>query len=187
MRNLLAFDLGASNGRAILGQFDGEKITMRELHRFENNYIEMNGVFYWDLPYLYNQLKQGFLAFKNANVGELDCFGIDTWGVDYGLLDKNDQLLSNPRSYRYAVDADMEAVWKTVDFPTLFARTGIATMNFNTVYQLYRRKLQDDPALANAQTLLFMPDLLGFFLTGEKKSEYTETTTSMLYNPTTKD
>ena len=133
MRNLLAFDLGASNGRAILGQFDGEKITMRELHRFENNYIEMNGVFYWDLPYLYNQLKQGFLAFKNANVGELDCFGIDTWGVDYGLLDKNDQLLSNPRSYRYAVDADMEAVWKTVDFPTLFARTGIATMNFNTV------------------------------------------------------
>ena len=171
MRNLLAFDLGASNGRAILGQFDGEKITMRELHRFENNYIEMNGVFYWDLPYLYNQLKQGLLAFKNANVGELDCIGIDTWGVDYGLLDKNGHLLSNPRSYRYAVDADMETVWKTVDFPTLFARTGIATMNFNTVYQLYRRKLQDDPALANAETLLFMPDLLGYFLTGEKKSE----------------
>ena len=187
MRNLLAFDLGASNGRAILGQFDGEKITMRELHRFENNYIEMNGVFYWDLPYLYNQLKQGLLAFKNANVGELDCIGIDTWGVDYGLLDKNGHLLSNPRSYRYALDADMEAVWKTVDFPTLFARTGIATMNFNTVYQLYRRKLQDDPALANAETLLFMPDLLGYFLTGEKKSEYTEATTSMLYNPTTKD
>ena len=96
MRNLLAFDLGASNGRAILGQFDGETITMRELHRFENNYIEMNGVFYWDLPYLYNQLKQGLLAFKNANVGELDCIGIDTWGVDYGLLDQNGQLLSNP-------------------------------------------------------------------------------------------
>ena len=187
MRNLLAFDLGASNGRAILGQFDGEKITMRELHRFENNYIEMNGVFYWDLPYLYNQLKQGFLAFKNANVGELDCFGIDTWGVDYGLLDKNDQLLSNPRSYRYAVDADMEAVWKTVDFPTLFARTGIATMNFNTVYQLYRRKRQHDPALDAAQTLLMLPDLLGFFLTGEAKTEYTNATTSMLYNPTTKD
>ena len=187
MRNLLAFDLGASNGRAILGQFDGEKITMRELHRFENNYIEMNGVFYWDLPYLYSQLKHGLLAFKNANVGELDCIGIDTWGVDYGLLDKNGHLLSNPRSYRYAVDADMEAVWKTVDFPTLFARTGIASMNFNTVYQLYRRKQQDDPALAAAETLLFMPDLLGYFLTGEKKSEYTEATTSMLYNPTTKD
>lgn len=187
MRNLLAFDLGASNGRAILGQFDGETITMCELHRFENNYIEMNGVFYWDLPYLYNQLKQGLLAFKNANVGELDCIGIDTWGVDYGLLDKNGQLLSNPRSYRYAVDEDMAEVWKTVDFPTLFARTGIATMNFNTVYQLYRRKRQHDPALDAAQTLLMLPDLLGFFLTGEAKTEYTNATTSMLYNPTTKD
>ena len=187
MRNLLAFDLGASNGRAILGQFDGEKLTMRELHRFENNYIEMNGVFYWDLPYLYNQLKQGLLAFKNANVGELDCIGIDTWGVDYGLLDQNGQLLSNPRSYRYAVDADMEEAWKIVDFKTLFARTGIATMNFNTVYQLYRRKRQHDPALDAAQTLLMLPDLLGFFLTGEAKTEYTNATTSMLYNPTTKD
>lgn len=187
MRNLLAFDLGASNGRAILGQFDGETITMRELHRFENNYIEMNGVFYWDLPYLYNQLKLGLLAFKNADVGELDCIGIDTWGVDYGLLDCNGQLLSNPRSYRYAVDEDMTEVWKTVDFPTLFARTGIATMNFNTVYQLYRRKRQQDPALEHAQTMLMLPDLLGFFLTGEKKTEYTNATTSMLYNPTTKD
>ncbi len=187
MKNLLAFDLGASNGRAILGQLDGDKLTMRELHRFENNYIEMNGVFYWDLPYLYNQLKQGLLAFKQADVGELDCFGIDTWGVDYGLLDKNGHLLSNPRAYRMAVDADMENVWKTVDFPTLFARTGIATLNFNTVYQLYRRKLEGDAALENAETLLMLPDLLGYFLTGEKKSEYTEVTTSMLYNPAAKD
>ena len=187
MRNLLAFDLGASNGRAILGQFDGEKLTMRELHRFENNYIEMNGVFYWDLPYLYNQLKLGLLAFRQANVGELDCFGIDTWGVDYGLLDKNGHLLSNPRAYRYSVDEDMEEVWKTVDFKTLFAHTGIATMNFNTVYQLCRRKREGDVALENAETMLFMPDLLGYFLTGEVKSEYTEATTSMLYNPTIKD
>ena len=187
MRNLLAFDLGASNGRAILGQFDGEKIVMRELHRFENNYIEMNGVFYWDLPYLYSQLKQGLLAFKQADVGDLDCFGIDTWGVDFGLLDRNDHLLSIPRAYRYAVDDDFRETWKVVDFPTLFARTGIANENFNTLYQLYRRKREGDVALENAETLLFMPDLLGFLLTGEKKSEYTEVTTGMIYNPTTKD
>ena len=187
MRNLLAFDLGASNGRAILGQFDGKRLTMRELHRFENNYIEMNGVFYWDLPYLYNQLKLGLLAFKQADVGELDCFGIDTWGVDYGLLDRNGHLLSNPRAYRYAVDADMEHVWQTMDFPALFARTGIATMNFNTVYQLARRRREGDAALENAETLLLMPDLLGYFLTGAIGSEYTNVTTSMLYNPTTKD
>ena len=186
MRNLLAFDLGASNGRAILGQFDGEKITMRELHRFENNYIELNGVFYWDLPYLYDQLKKGFLAFRQADVGELDCFGIDTWGVDYGLLDRNDQLLSNPRSYRLSLDTDMDAAHAVVPFPTLFARSGIAQANFNTLYQLYRRKREGDPALENAETMLLMPDLLGFFLTGEKKSEYTEVTTTMLYNPTTR-
>ena len=187
MKNLLAFDLGASNGRAILGQLENGKLTMRELHRFENNFIEMNGVFYWDLPYLYNQLKQGFLAFKQAGVGDLDCFGIDTWGVDYGLLDKNGHLLSNPRAYRYAVDEDFEEAFKVVDFPTLFARTGIANLNFNTIYQLYRRKRQNDVALDNAATMLLMPDLLGYFLTGEMKSEYTNVTTSMLYNPTERD
>ncbi len=187
MRNLLAFDLGASNGRAILGQLENGKLTMRELHRFENNFVEMNGVYYWDLPYLYNQLKQGLLAFKQANVGDLDCFGIDTWGVDYGLLDRNGHLLGNPRAYRYAVDADIDAVSETVDFSALFSRTGIAKMNFNTVYQLYRRKLQNDVALEQAQKLLMIPDLLGYFLTGEMKSEYTNVTTSMLYNPTAKD
>ena len=130
--NLLAFDLGASNGRAILGQFDGDKVEMKELHRFENHYIEMNGVFYWDLPYLYNQLKQGLLAFKNGGYGDLDCCGIDTWGVDYGLLDKNGHLLSNPRSYRMGVDEDMDRVWEIVPRNKLFERTGVASMNLNT-------------------------------------------------------
>lgn len=187
MKNLLAFDLGASNGRAILGQLENGKLTMRELHRFENNYVEMNGVYYWDLPYLFNQLKQGFHAFKQANVGKLDCFGIDTWGVDYGLLDKNGHLLGNPRAYRYSVDEDFQEAWKTVDFATLFARTGIANMNFNTVYQLYRRKRQGDVALEQAKTMLLMPDLLGYFLTGEMKTEYTNATTTMLYHPATHD
>jgi len=185
--NLLAFDLGASNGRAILGRFDGDKLEMRELHRFENNYVEMNGVFYWDLPYLYSQLKQGLLAFVREDIGDLDCFGIDTWGVDYGLLDKNGQLLSNPRSYRQAVDADMHRVWEKVPYETLFARTGIATLNLNTIYQLARRQAEGDPALENAETLLMLPDLLGYFLTGEKKNEYTNVTTSMLYSPIHKD
>jgi len=185
--NLIAFDLGASNGRAILGQFDGDKIEMTELHRFENNYIEMNGVFYWDLPYLYNQLKLGLLAFKNGGYGDLDCVGIDTWGVDYGLLDKNGHLLGNPRSYRMAVDEDMSRVWETVPHKTLFERTGIATMNFNTIYQLYRRKMEGDVALENAETMLLLPDLLGYFLTGEMKNEYTNVTTAMMYNPTAKD
>lgn len=187
MRNLLAFDLGASNGRAILGRLEDGRLTMEELHRFENNYIVRDGVSQWDLPYLLDHLKQGFAAFRDAGVGDLDCFGIDTWGVDYGLLDKNGRLLGNPRAYRCAVDEDMEAVWRTVDFPTQFRRTGIAALNFNTVYQLYRRKREGDRELAQAGTLLLLPDLLGYLLTGEAKSEYTNVTTTMLYDPTTKD
>lgn len=187
-RNLLAFDLGASNGRAILGQFDGEKITMTELHRFENNYIEMNGVYYWDTPYLYNQLKQGLLKFVQGGYGDLDSFGIDTWGVDFGLLDENGQLAGLPRSYRLGTQADIDAVKEKIPAQTLYARTGIdSTLAFNTLYQLYRRKRENDPALRIADTLLLTPDLLGYFLTGAKGTEYTIATTTQLYDPTAKD
>jgi len=187
-RNFIAFDLGASNGRAILGQFDGERVTMRELHRFENNYVEMNGVFYWDTPYLYNQLKAGLLAFKQGHYGDLDAFGIDTWGVDYGLLDKNGHLAGVPRSYRLGTQEDIDAVKAIIPGETLYARSGIDTnLTFNTLYQLYRRKREGDAALEIADTLLLTPDLLGYFLTGAKGTEYTIATTTQLYNPTTKD
>ena len=188
VKNYLAFDLGASNGRAILGQFDGEKITMTELHRFENNYIEMNGVYYWDTPNLYNQLKQGLLKFVQGGFGELDSFGIDTWGVDFGLLDKNGQLAGLPRSYRMGTQEDIDAAKAVIPAETLYSRTGIDTsLAFNTLYQLHRRKREGDPALEIADTLLLTPDLLGYFLTGEKGTEYTIATTTQLYNPTTRD
>ena len=188
MRNFLAFDLGASNGRAILGRFDGEKITMQELHRFENNIIEINGVYYWDTPYLYNQLKQGLLKFKQGNFGKLDAFGIDTWGVDFGLLDKNGHLIGLPRAYRNNTPEDVNVVKEKIPGETLYSRTGLdSNLTFNTVYQLYRRLREDDAALAGAETMLFTPDLLGYFLTGSKGTEYTIATTSALYNPTTAD
>ena len=188
MSNYLAFDLGASNGRAILGQFDGEKVVMKELHRFENNYVEMNGVFYWDLPYLYDNIKKGFLAFAKGGFGKLDAFGIDTWGVDFGLLDKNGQLLGLPRAYRMAVQEDVDAVKALIPGNVLYSRTGIDTkLSFNTIYQLYRRKREGDVALENAETMLLMPDLLGYFLTGKIGTEYTNATTTQLYSPVTKD
>lgn len=187
-RNMIAFDLGASNGRAILGRFDGEHLEMQELHRFENSYIEMNGVFYWDTPYLYRQLKEGLLAFRRGNFGELDSFGIDTWGVDYGLLDRNGHLLGIPRSYRLGVQADIDAVTGRIPAAELYARSGIdTTLTFNTLYQLYRRKREGDAALAAADKLLLTPDLLGYFLTGAVGTEYTIATTTQLYNPTTRD
>ncbi len=188
MRNMIAFDLGASNGRAILGQFDGERIRLKELHRFENNFIEMNGVFYWDLPYLYDQMKKGLLAFRRGGFGDLDSFGIDTWGVDYGLLDKNGHLLGLPRSYRMGVQADIDAVTARIPADELYRRSGIdTTLTFNTLYQLHRRQREDDAALAAADKLLLTPDLLGYFLSGEAATEYTIATTTQLYDPTARD
>ncbi|MEG1525618.1 MAG: rhamnulokinase family protein [Clostridia bacterium] len=179
---LLAFDLGASNGRAVLGEFNGERITLSELHRFENHMVNQNGLYYWDALELLRQMKTGFAAHKQRNAGKLDCFGIDTWGVDYGLLDHNGSLLGNPRCYRNSTKDDADAAHAIVPQRTLFDRTGISSMSFNTVYQLYHRVKERDGALSAAKTLLFMPDLFGYFLTGEKATEYSIATTSMLYD-----
>lgn len=186
-RNLLAFDLGASNGRAILGSFDGERLEMEELHRFETPCIDLNGILYWDAPAIFTHMKGALAKFAALDQGPLQGLGIDTWGVDYGLLDKNGNLLGLPRCYRDATDQDVEAVHRIVPQRTLFQRTGINAMNYNTAYQLYRRKREGDGALSAAKTLLFMPDLLGYFLTGEKATEYTIATTSMLYDGSRRD
>ena len=180
-KRLLAFDLGASNGRAVLGAFDGARLELTELHRFDNPMIEQNGLYYWDALGLYRNLKESFLKLKHEGQ-EADCFGIDTWGVDFGLIDHNGALLGNPRCYRNGTEAGMAAVHAIVPQETLFSRTGIASMPFNTVYQLFSRVQENDPALAHAKTLLFSPDLYGYFFTGEQKTEYTIATTSMLYD-----
>ena len=186
-RNLLAFDLGASNGRAILGRFDGERLEMEELHRFETPCMDLNGILYWDAPAIFTHMKGALAKFAALGQGPLHGLGIDTWGVDYGLLDKNGNLLGLPRCYRDATDQDVEAVHRIVPQRTLFQRTGINAMNYNTAYQLYRRKREGDGALSAAKTLLFMPDLLGYFLSGEKATEYTIATTSMLYDGSRRD
>ena len=180
-KRLLAFDLGASNGRAVLGAFDGARLELTEVHRFDNPMIEQNGLYYWDALGLYRNLKESFLKLKQEGT-EADCFGIDTWGVDFGLIDQNGALLGNPRCYRNGTEAGMANVHAVVPQKTLFSRTGIASMPFNTVYQLYSRVKERDPALENAKTLLFSPDLYAYFFTGEQKTEYTIATTSMLYD-----
>jgi len=181
---LLAFDLGASNGRAMLAKFDGERIALTELHRFENSFTQENDVHRWDARYLTDQLKLGFSACKRETGAGPDCFGIDTWGVDFGLLDEGGNLIENPRCYRDATDEEMRAAWNRVSKREIFERTGIAAMNFNTIYQLVRRVRDGDATINAAKTLLLMPDLLGYFLTGEKMSEYTNVTTTNLYGVT---
>ncbi len=180
---MLAFDLGASNGRAVLARFDGERLALAELHRFGNAPYEKNGLSHWNVNGLFHELKKGFHAYRQTVGGELASFGIDTWGVDYGLLGANGVLLGDPRAYRCASDAEMERAWERVDKRALFERTGIAAMNFNTAYQLYRRVLEIDAELHNAHTLLLMPDLLGYLFTGDRLTEYTNATTTNLYNP----
>lgn len=180
-KNLLAFDLGASNGRAVLGAFDGARIALNEIHRFDNPMVEQNGLYYWDALGLYRQMKEAFLRLKHEGIAA-DCFGVDTWGVDFGLIDRNGALLGNSRCYRNGTPEGMANVHAVVPQKTLFARTGIASMPFNTVYQLYARVQESDPALQQAETLLFSPDLYGYFFTGEKRTEYTIATTSMLYD-----
>ncbi|MEA4870109.1 MAG: rhamnulokinase family protein [Christensenella sp.] len=180
-KRLLAFDLGASNGRAVLGAFDGARVELSEVHRFDNPMVEQNGLYYWDALGLYRNLKESFLKLKHDGL-EADCFGIDTWGVDFGLIDKNGALLGNPRCYRNGTEAQMALVHGVVPQQALFSRTGIASMPFNTVYQLYARVQEADPALQHAETLLFSPDLYGYFFTGERQTEYTIATTSMLYD-----
>lgn len=128
------------------------------------------------------QLKMGFLACKAETGGQIDCFGIDTCGVDFGLLDETGALIENPRCYRDATDEEMLASWRIASRQEIFERTGIAAMNFNTIYQLVRRVRAGDQALKRAKTLLLMPDLLGYLLTGEKSSEYTNVTTTNLYS-----
>lgn len=179
---LLAFDLGASNGRAMLARFDGERIHLSELHRFENAFLADGAAHRWDVPNLMQQLRKGFFACKHETGADPDCFGIDTWGVDFGLLDAGGNLIENPRCYRDATDEEMLAAWEKVPKRELFERTGIAAMNFNTVYQLVRRVREGDRALSQASTLLLIPDLLGYLLTGEKASEYTNVSTTNLYH-----
>ena len=177
--NLLAFDLGASNGRGILGRFDGERIHMQDAGFFETHFVQEGDKAWWDTDRLLHHMKGCFQQAKKLGA-EPACFGIDTWGVDYGLLDKEGRLIEQPRAYRCSTDREMHAAWEKLSRRQMFDITGIAALNFNTVYQLYRRVLEEDPALKQAQHLLLMPDLLGYLLTGVMKSEYSNVSTTGL-------
>ena len=179
----LAFDFGESSGRAMLAKFDGNKIELEEKHRFSNDPVNINGSLYWDVLRLFYEIKQGILNCVHTGDGDIDSIGIDTWGVDYGLLDKNDKLLSNPYHYRDTrTDGMYEKAFGIVPKEEIFKETGIAFNWFNTLYQLLSSKLSDDVSLKEARTMLFMPDLFNFFLTGKKRTEYTVASTSQMFD-----
>ena len=179
----LAFDFGASSGRAILAKFDGEKLELEEKHRFSNDPVNINGNLHWDILRLFFEIKQGILKCVNSGDKDIDCIGIDTWGVDYGLLDKNDKLLANPYHYRDTrTDNMFEKAFDIMPKEEIYKKTGIAFNWFNTLYQLLASKLADDSALKEAKTMLMIPDLFNFFLTGVKKMEYTDVSTTQMFD-----
>lgn len=179
----LAFDFGASSGRAMLATFDGEKITLEEKHRFSNDPVSVGGSLYWDVLRLFHEIKQGILKCANSGDRDIDAIGIDTWGVDFGLLDENDKLIGNPYHYRDTRTEGMyDEAFKLVPKAEIFKSTGIAFNWFNTVFQLLSMRVHNDKSLDRAKTLLFMPDLFNFFLTGVKKTEYTVASTAQMFD-----
>jgi sugar (pentulose or hexulose) kinase len=178
-REVLAFDLGASSGRGILAAFDGSRIELREAVRFPNSSSLLGGRTYWDILWLIDNIKKGIHSCSPESLG------VDTWGVDFGLLDKSGGLLSMPRSYRDAAfneDNMNEAIEALGGGHWLFRETYLSNWEINPLFKLYYMKKHGEEALDSARALLMMPNLIEYFLTGEKHGEYTTCATSQLYN-----
>jgi len=178
---MLAFDFGASSGRAILGTLSDDKLTIEEIHRFSNDPVQIRGSLYWDILRLFYEIKQGILKCVNSGHRDIESMAVDTWGVDFGLLDGDGKLLGNPYHYRDPrTDGMVEEVFKIVSREELYSRTGTEIMKINSLFQLYSMKFRNSPLLREARTLLFTPDLFNYFLTGVKATEYSIATTSQM-------
>lgn len=178
MSKVLAFDFGASSGRAILATFENGKLSYEEIHRFENNPRDKDGHFCWDFDTLLSEVKLGI-----EKAGEFDSIGFDTWGVDFGLLDENGKLLADPVHYRDArTEGMVEKALKIMDAKTLYAKTGNQIMNINTLFQLLALKQQQPQLLKQAKTMLFMPDLFSYMLSGTAACEQSIASTSQMMN-----
>ena len=185
---LLAFDFGAESGRALLGTIEDKKLRLQEIHRFPNTPVRVLGHLHWDILRLFHEIKQGLRIALQETGGEIDGIGIDTWGVDFGLLDHNGELLGNPFHYRDEhTNGVMDEVFKVVPRREVFERTGIQFLQFNSLYQLYAIAKSGSPALKYASTLLMIPDLFNYWLTGRKVGEFSNATTTQCYDPRTGD
>ncbi|MEE1066772.1 MAG: rhamnulokinase family protein [Acutalibacteraceae bacterium] len=178
-KRVLAFDFGASSGRAIIGCFDGEKITLEEVHRFSNDPVSVGGTVYWDVLRLFYEIKQGIIKARMA--GGFDSIGIDTWGVDFGLIDSEGKLMENPIHYRDARTVGMvDEAFKTMPREKIYGITGIQFMELNTLFQLISLKKNRPWMLERADKMLFMPDLFAYMLTGKMCAEYSIASTSQI-------
>ena len=183
----LAIDIGASSGRHMLASMVNGKIQLEEVYRFPNGMDNKNGTLCWDVERLFTEIKNGLKKCKE--IGKIPSYmGIDTWGVDYVLLDKDDKILGETVGYRDNRTNGMDAkVYETISLSALYERTGIQKQIFNTIYQLMAVKESHPEYLEQAKSILMIPDYFHFLLTGEKKNEYTNATTGQLVNAKTNE
>ncbi len=181
---VLAFDLGASSGRAMIGLFDGATLRLEEVHRFWNGTVKLRGHLYWDVPRLFDEMHNGLQKARAAQ--RVTSFGIDTWGVDGAFIGAHDELLGLPWGYRDFSLENMRACTDAIGARKLYRITGVQFMPFNTIFQFYRHKQHRYPLLKLAARFLFMPDFLRFLFTGEAQTEYTIASTAQLLDAKTR-
>lgn len=182
----LALDLGAESGRGLLGKFNGESLTLDEVHRFPNGPVQMLDTIYWDLPRLFEELKTALRKVAAIDTSTLDGVGIDTWGVDFALIGRGNTLLGNPVHYRDArTNGMLNAAFERIPRERIYEITGLQFLQFNTLYQLLALRLANSPLLEVSETLLMMPDVLAWLFTGRRAGERTDASTTQLLDPKT--
>ena len=187
-QNYLAIDLGAESGKMVIGTVSLSGLKLTEVHRFPNRQIYFQGHLHWNILDLWDEIKQGLIKVSKQSERDLLSVGVDTWGVDFGLLSKNGQILGHPYTYRDArTEGMMETAFRSISKRKIYQQTGIQFLPFNSIYQLLYMVRSRDELLKISDNLLFMPDIFNFLLTGEKYSEYTIATTSQLLNAHTRN
>ena len=180
-KQYLAVDLGAESGRVMLGTVSAEKLDLQEIFRFPNQPIEEDGRLKWNFGELFSQIKTGIAKAIKQSDGEISGIGVDSWGVDFGLLDENDQLIENPYHYRDSrTDGIMEKAFALMSKRDIYENSGLQFMQINTVFQLLSMQLANSEVLAEARKLIFIADLVSYYLCGRAYAEYTLASTSQL-------
>lgn len=180
-KKYIAVDLGAESGRVMLGCISAEKLVLEEIHRFTNGPIGQNGTLRWDFDQLLGEVKTGIKKTINSAKGEIAGIGVDSWGVDFGLLGENGELIENPYHYRDSrTNGMMDKAFELIGKRQIYENTGVQFMQLNSIYQLLAMRLANSPALAKTKNLIFMADLFSYYLCGKKFGEYTLASTSQM-------